>query len=99
MALHGPLNHESVTVAGTAIGITTTAADGILPTAAYITVEDAAIRFTLDGTTPTATVGHLAQPGDAIELVDRAELTGFSAIRQGGTSGTIKVTVGVQHIP
>ena len=99
MALHGPLNHESVTVAGTAIGITTTAADGILPTAAYITVEDAAIRFTLDGTTPTATVGHLAQPGDSIELVDRTELAGFSAIRQGGTSGTIKVTVGVQHIP
>ena len=94
MAVLGPLNHEAVTVAGTAIGITATASDGILPAAAMITVESADIRYTVDGTTPTSTVGHLALPGAIIELKDRGEVSNFLAIRTGGVSATIHVTVG-----
>ena len=99
MPVIGPINHESVTVAGTAIGITLTASDGILPAAALITVEDAPIRYCVDGTTPTTTVGHLAQAGAVFELINRGEVTNFRAIRQGGASGTIKVTTGVDWKP
>ena len=98
MPLRGVLRHEAVTVAGTAIGMTVTAAQGVRPDAAIITVESAAIRFTVDGTTPTATVGHLAEPGDVIELVDGQQVRLFSAIRQGGTSATIMCTQGNEYV-
>lgn len=94
MPIVGPINHESVTVSNTAVGITTTVADGILPAAAIITVETASIRYCVDGTTAEATVGHRADPGDVIELTDRGEVTNFSAYRKDGTDATIKVTTG-----
>lgn len=59
---------------------------------ALITVEDAQISFTLDGTTPTATVGHLADIGDTITLRNSNEVNRFQAIRTGSTSGTLKVS-------
>lgn len=98
MPIQGATNHETVTVAGTAIGVTATASDGYLPSCAVITVEDAQISFTVDGTTPTATVGHLANPGDVITLIERSEITNFLAIRTGGVSAKIKVTTGVQYV-
>jgi len=52
---------------------------------ALITVEDAAIRFLVDGSKPTATVGHLASAGDAIELGSHDEIKHFKCIK--GTSG------------
>lgn len=95
MALDGPLSHQSVSVAGTAVGITTiTPADGILPTAAIITVENAFIRFCIDGTTATASVGHSAGDGDVIELTNRTEIADFSAISRDGGTATLKVTLG-----
>ncbi len=99
MAIMGPLNHESVTVSNTAIGITATASDNVLPGAALITVEVAAIRYTVDGTTPTASLGHKAEPGDALELIDRGEVTKFLAFRKDGTDATLKVTPGVEWRP
>lgn len=98
MPIQGALNHETVTVAGTAIGITATASEGVLPHAALITVEAAQISATVDGTTPTATVGHLIEVGDSITLTDRGEVMRFLAIRTGGTSATLKVTPGAQYI-
>ena len=99
MAIIGPLNHESVTVSNSAIGITATVSDGFLPGAALITVEDATIRYTVDGTTPSASVGHKAEPGDAFELIDRGEVTKFRAFRKDGTDATLKVTPGVEWRP
>lgn len=84
--------HESIAVAGAAIGLTAATIANMGD--ALLTVEDAAIRFTVDGTTPTATVGHLAQPGDVIKLTSPDELQKFRAIRQGGVSGTLKATYG-----
>ena len=98
MPLRGVLRHEAVPVEGTAIGMTVTAAAGMKPSAAVITVESAAIRFTVDGTTPTATVGHLAEPGDVIELVGWDQVNLFLAIRQGGTSATIMCTQGNEYV-
>lgn len=99
MPIVGPTNHESVTVSSTAVGITATVSDGVLPAAALISVEDASIRFCVDGTTATASVGHRADPGDLIELIDRSEVTNFSAIRKDGTDATLKVTTGVDWRP
>ena len=99
MAIIGPTNHESVTVSTTAIGITATASDGVLPATAVITVEDASIRYTVDGTTPTASIGHRADPGDVIELSDRGEVGQFRAIRKDSSDATIKVTPGVDWRP
>ena len=98
MPILGAIGHESVTVAGTAIGITATPQDGVAPFAAVITVEGAQISFTVDGTTPTPTVGHQADPGDVIELVGRAEVSNFRAIRTGGVSATLKVTPAVEYV-
>ena len=99
MTVIGPLNHEAVTVSSTAIGITATVSDGILPAAALITVENAAIRYTVDGTTPTATTGHTALPGAVFELVDRGEVANFLAIRRDGSDATLKVTPGADWRP
>ena len=99
MPILGAIGHESVTVAGTAIGITATAQDGVTPFAAVITVEVAQISFTVDGgTTPTPTVGHQADPGDVIELAGQAEVSNFRAIRTGGVSATLKVTPAVEYV-
>ena len=98
MPILGAIGHESVTVAGTAIGITSTPQDGVAPFAAVLTVEGAQISFTVDGTTPTSTVGHQANPGDVIELAGRAEVQNFQAIRTGGVSATLKVTPAVEYL-
>lgn len=59
---------------------------------ASVQVFTAPIRFTLDGTTPTATVGHRADVYDQIELEGYHEVAGFRAIREGATSATVEVT-------
>lgn len=99
MPILGISRSESVTVSTSAIGITTTATAGFLPSAAEITVEAAAIRFWEDGTDPTATVGHEAEDGDVIPLVDRSAVTKFRAIRRDGADATLRVSQGVQYVP
>lgn len=93
MAGRSILGFETVTVAGTAIGFDATpATHGIIPEGAVVTVEGAAIRFNADGSTPTATVGHVAEVGDVIYLTDRKQCTLFRAIRRDGVSATISVS-------
>jgi len=86
--------HEAVTVDSTAGGVGLTAATIAGTNRALLTVETAAIRYTVNGTAPTTAVGHLAQPGDVIKLESQDELTKFRAIRQGGVSGTIMASYG-----
>lgn len=99
------MTHESVTVDATAGGVGLTAANLVYqPTAnlqydpvlraveALLTLETAQIRWTVDGTAPTTTVGHLLEPGDSLVVQGYAALRAFKAIRTGGTSGTLKVT-------
>lgn len=59
---------------------------------ALITVEANPIRFRLDGTAPTATEGHLLQPGDAITITGYSNLSRLRFIRQGGSDATLRVT-------
>ena len=57
-----------------------------------VTVEDQNLRWTADGTAPTAAVGHLAQPYDTIVVEGYDNITAFRAIRATGTNSAIKVT-------
>jgi hypothetical protein len=85
---------ESVTVSTTAIGITATLTDN-QENFALITCEGATVRFRLDGTAPTASVGHELLPGDVLGL-NGSELTAFLAIRRDGSDATLRVSVGVR---
>lgn len=72
-------DHESVTVTTSAIGLTSaTYLDAIK---AEITLERNAIRVMIDGTDPTATVGHVFLQGDVITLEGTAEISKFRAYR------------------
>ena len=84
--------HESVTIADTAGGVALTAGTYGTNIYALITAETAQMRFTVDGTAPTTTVGHLLNHGDTLELDSLADITAFRAIRTGSVSGVIKVT-------
>ena len=88
--------HESITVSNSSVGLTAaTYSPGtqVLPTrGAIITVEDQNIRFRIDGSAPTTTVGHLAKNDDTITLGSIDDVVSFRAIRQGGVDATIKVS-------
>lgn len=86
--------HESITVAGTAIGFTaaTYLTSSEKAKRAIVTVEDAQIRYTYDGTTPTSSIGHLLNPMDVLVLIGSDNITNFKAIRVSSTSGTLKIT-------
>jgi len=88
----GYVAFESLTVAGTAVGLT--AATYAENDVALITVDDAAVRFRLDGTAPTATVGHVLEPGDVLVLDSPDQLTKVRFIRRDGVSATLRVSYG-----
>ena len=78
------IGYESVVVSTTAIGIASTVVNGSVTRRgqrALVTVETATIRFRYDGTDPTSTEGHVADPGDALEIVGFDNIDRFSAIR------------------
>ena len=80
--------YESISVSSTAV-ILTVATYGPRPYA-FITVETAPIRFTLDGTDPVAaTTGELANPGDVIELFGD-EVIRFEFINETGLASSLK---------
>jgi hypothetical protein len=77
----------SKTIAGSATALDAAPARAAL---LELLVETAQIRFTCDGTTtPTATVGRIANVGDTIRL-SLADFTKFQAIRTGGTSASVQ---------
>jgi len=87
---------ETITVADTALGLPQTVATIPANAAVWIliTVETAAVRFRLDGTNPTATVGHVLEPGDILTLTSQEQMDGFKVIRRDGISATIQVSYG-----
>ena len=83
---------ETVTIDNTAGGVALTAAKYVTCIKALISVETAQIRFTVDGTAPTTTVGHILNSGDVLSLTSNEDIAAFKAIRTGTSSGTIQVT-------
>ncbi len=61
---------------------------------AFITTEDEAVRFRVDGGDPTSSTGHRLLLNDPLELEGQDELENFRAIRQNGSDATVSVTVG-----
>lgn len=85
--------YEQVTVATTAIGFTV---NYIVKTSghnaaakAFCRLEQAQIRYRVDGVAPTTTVGTILDVGDVLELTDSDAIIQFVAIRTGGTSGIL----------
>lgn len=59
------------------------------PIRAELFLEDAQIRFELDGTDPTASAGTILNPFDTLTLTDPAQMYNFRGIRTGSVNGTI----------
>ena len=60
---------------------------------ALLTVENDQIRWFADGTTPTASFGHLTNAGDSIELCGPNQIRNFRAIRV-TTNAIVQVSYG-----
>lgn len=89
------LAFEQVTVANTSIGFTgskITPTGLPMATSASCRLETAEIRYTIDGTVPTTTVGTLLEIGDVLTLNGHDVLAQFRAIRTGSTSGVLDCT-------
>lgn len=96
--------HESLAIDTTSGGVPLTAskydavltANGITTTRhanrAVITVEDQSLRWTVDGTAASDTVGHLAAAGDVFQVEGYESIVKFRARRSGGTNSNIRVT-------
>lgn len=88
---------EALTVANTSVGFTAANINnttGAHPSATQSAcrLETAEIRYTVDGTTPTTTVGVLLEIGDQLVLNGNDTLNNFRAIRTGATSGVLDCT-------
>lgn len=90
---------ESITVADTAIGFTTSKilvdsqVGPVKASRAVFKIETAPVRFTEDGTAPVAsTTGILASIGDIVTIDGKENVAAFRAIRDTSTSGVIKPT-------
>lgn len=102
------VDFESVTVSTVSIGLTaaklvvTGTANAYNESTAYvdvkrahkvlITTETDKVRFRLDGTAPTAAIGHELAAGDSLEVAGFANLSNLRFIRSGAADATIRVT-------
>ncbi len=84
---------ESITVGTTAVTLVIGEQGG--NTQALITVEDAAVRFRLDGVSPTASVGHVIEAGDTLVIQKGTTLSKVRFIRRDGVDATLRVSYGV----
>ena len=86
---------ETLTVSTTALALTESLSE--LAEQVFITVEAQAVRYRLDGQSPTASVGHILTDGDVLELHGRFEIDKFRVIRKDGTDATVRASFGVRR--
>jgi hypothetical protein len=94
-----PLSYEALTVAGTAVGLSAAtlsvavggAAERTRVSKCVFSVEDASIRWRVDGTAPTSSEGHLVVSGTYFDLEGFATISAWKAIRT-GSSALVRVT-------
>lgn len=92
-------SEEKITISSTAKGFTSAL---ILPTSgdyigigcreAFITCEDADIRFWLSGSTPTASLGHMLKKGESLTIENYDDIANFLAIRDNAIDANIFCT-------
>ena len=83
---------EVVTVAGTAVGLTSTTYNPLgIPQMKHCVarVETAEIRIRWDGTAPTSSVGVVVTALDIFYLDSNEDISQLKMIRTGGTSATV----------
>jgi hypothetical protein len=83
-----PLRFDMLVVSNAALLIPNLSTDALSVT---IQVQGQPIRYTVDGTTPTAAIGFRADAGSIITLGMREVLTGAQFIREGGTDATLAI--------
>jgi hypothetical protein len=83
-----PVGYELLTVADSAVGFATIPLNA---NKAVIVVEDATIRWRIDGTNPDANTGTKSFVNSTIILDSRDQIDNFKAIRQGTTSAKLSV--------
>lgn len=59
---------------------------------ALLTNYGATILYTYDGTTPSATVGHVLPDGGVLVLRGQNQMSNFKCFRQGSVSSLISIT-------
>lgn len=84
---------ESLTVSTSSVGFTAGTV-GSNRNKALVTVETAAVRFRLDGTAPTASVGLVLEDGDALILDSQPQLQNVRFIRRDGVDATLRCAFG-----
>jgi hypothetical protein len=90
---HVGYDYEKITVADTAIGLTSAKlTTSPQPKRVYITAETAPVRYRYDGTDPTDTEGHLLTPNSYLVITGIHNLKNFRAIRTTATSGIFRVS-------
>lgn len=92
-----PVAFESLTVDATSGGVKCTELtiqnSGNQVQKAFMTLESYQIRFTIDGTAPTAAVGHLLEVGQTLTLSNYDQIRKFRAFRTvEANSGILKIT-------
>ena len=60
---------------------------------AFITIETAGVRYRLDGTAATTTVGHPLEAGQSLEITDPTSLGNLNMIRKDGVDATYQASV------
>lgn len=96
-------DYEEITVSTDAIGLTAAKVEKMNPknsrdsahVLVTILVETANIRFRIDGTNPTATVGDMLYAGSRYYLDDYFDAVNFKAIRD--TAATVDATLRVRY--
>ena len=85
-----PTLYKSLTVSSTAASLPNIPEGAV---AAHITVETGVtLRYTLDGTTATTSVGHLLANNQILEVVGSVALSKFSVIEASAGTSAIKIT-------
>ena len=92
---------ETVTIAAGAIGFTSTEVTptsgiglGKIAQIAECRLDTGQIRFRLDGTNPTATVGTILEIGETLTIKGEANIKKFRGFRTGTVSGSLSCHLG-----
>ena len=83
---------EALTVSNSSVGITVGTA--LNSDRAFITCETASVRFRLDSSAASASVGHILAPGDVLILDSRSQIAAFRAFRKDATDATLSISLG-----
>jgi hypothetical protein len=87
------IEYDTNTVSNTVVPLSTDNERGIFAIKkAIITVEDAELRFRVDGGNPDADTGHKLYPGD-ICVLEGEEIPNFRAIRAGTADATLRISL------